>query len=85
MGLMRSRLRGAAIAKGDTMTFLDAHVEVTNGWLPPLLFEIKKNRFETSYIYFYKYIIILLTFGNILPHPILDLNDKIVFKMIIII
>lgn len=45
MGLMRSRLRGAKIAKGDTMTFLDAHVEVTNGWLPPLLYEIKKNRF----------------------------------------
>lgn len=44
-GLMRSRLRGAAVAKGDTMTFLDAHVEVTNGWLPPLLYEIKKNRF----------------------------------------
>lgn len=45
MGLMRSRLRGAEIAEGDTMTFLDAHVEVTNGWLPPLLYEIKKNRF----------------------------------------
>jgi polypeptide N-acetylgalactosaminyltransferase len=45
MGLMRSRLRGAEIAKGDTLTFLDAHVEVTNGWLPPLLYEIKKNRF----------------------------------------
>ena len=44
MGLMRSRLRGAEVAKGDTMTFLDAHVEVTNGWLPPLLYEIKKNR-----------------------------------------
>lgn len=46
MGLMRSRLRGAEVAQGDTMTFLDAHVEVTNGWLPPLLYEIKKNRFE---------------------------------------
>lgn len=46
MGLMKSRLRGAEVAQGDTMTFLDAHVECTNGWLPPLLYEIKKNRFE---------------------------------------
>lgn len=50
-GLMRSRLRGAAVAKGDTMTFLDAHVEVTNGWLPPLLYEIKKNRFVYLSLY----------------------------------
>lgn len=44
MGLMRSRMRGAAAATGDTMTFLDAHIEVTRGWLEPLLTEIKKNR-----------------------------------------
>lgn len=43
MGLMRSRMRGANAATGDTMTFLDAHIEVTTGWLPPLLAEIKKN------------------------------------------
>ena len=45
LGLMRSRLRGADAATGDTMTFLDAHIEATNGWLPPLLAEIKKNRY----------------------------------------
>ncbi|RNA32860.1 polypeptide N-acetylgalactosaminyltransferase 13 isoform X2 [Brachionus plicatilis] len=44
MGLMRSRLRGANAASGDTLTFLDAHIECTSGWLQPLLFEIKKNR-----------------------------------------
>ena len=45
MGLTRSRLRGAEVATGDTMTFLDAHIEASNGWLTPLLYEIKKNRF----------------------------------------
>jgi polypeptide N-acetylgalactosaminyltransferase len=45
MGLMRSRLRGADAATGDTMTFLDAHIEATDGWLTPLLNEIKANRF----------------------------------------
>lgn len=47
LGLMRSRLRGAEVATGDTMTFLDAHIEVTNGWLVPLLYEIKKNRYPS--------------------------------------
>ena len=46
LGLMRSRLRGADAATGDTMTFLDAHIEATDGWLTPLLNEIKLNRFE---------------------------------------
>lgn len=41
---MRSRLRGAEAATGDTLTFLDAHIEVVRGWLPPLLLEVKKNR-----------------------------------------
>ena len=49
MGLMRSRLRGADAATGDTMTFLDAHIEATDGWLTPLLSEIKKNRFRNFF------------------------------------
>jgi polypeptide N-acetylgalactosaminyltransferase len=44
LGLMKSRLVGADAAYGDTLTFLDAHIEATNGWLPPLLSEIKQNR-----------------------------------------
>ncbi|KAG5454291.1 Polypeptide N-acetylgalactosaminyltransferase 5 [Clonorchis sinensis] len=39
-GLVRARLRGAGVAKGKTLTFLDAHCEATTGWLEPLLHQI---------------------------------------------
>ena len=50
MGLMRSRLVGAAAATGDTMTFLDAHIEATDGWLPPLLTELKHNKLVEKFL-----------------------------------
>ncbi|XP_037973029.2 polypeptide N-acetylgalactosaminyltransferase 3 [Plutella xylostella] len=36
-GLVAARLRGASRAQGHVLVFLDAHCEVTTGWLEPLL------------------------------------------------
>ncbi|KAK7479267.1 hypothetical protein BaRGS_00029515, partial [Batillaria attramentaria] len=41
--VVRSEKR-AKVAKGQVLTFLDAHCECTEGWLEPLLTEIKNNR-----------------------------------------
>ncbi|XP_064647389.1 polypeptide N-acetylgalactosaminyltransferase 13-like isoform X2 [Lineus longissimus] len=43
-GLIRARLKGAALSEGKVITFLDAHCEATEGWLEPLLTEIYHNR-----------------------------------------
>ncbi|VDM31335.1 unnamed protein product [Hydatigera taeniaeformis] len=42
-GLIRARLAGAREARGSTLTFLDAHCEVTLGWLEPLIVHVFSN------------------------------------------
>jgi polypeptide N-acetylgalactosaminyltransferase len=47
-GLIRSRLLGAKEAKSEILVFLDSHIEVTDGWLKPLISLIKEN--ETNVV-----------------------------------
>lgn len=43
LGLMNARLLGIDHSDAETFTVLDSHVEVSNGWLEPLLVRIKED------------------------------------------
>lgn len=43
-GLIRARLFGAELAKGDVLIFLDSHVEANENWLEPLLHAVEENQ-----------------------------------------
>ena len=43
-GLIRTRVKGARAATADVLVFLDAHVEVTEGWIEPLLAALQQEK-----------------------------------------
>ena len=42
-GLVRTRMAGIEAAEADVLTFLDSHIEATDGWLEPLLDRVARN------------------------------------------
>ena len=43
LGVIKARIFGISHARGDVVVTLDAHMEVREKWLEPLLYEIHKN------------------------------------------
>ena len=42
-GLVRTRMAGIRAAEAEVLTFLDSHIEATDGWLEPLLDRVARN------------------------------------------
>ena len=51
-GLVRTRMAGIRAATAEVLTFLDSHVEATEGWLEPLLDRVARN-YRWSYFSFF--------------------------------
>lgn len=43
VGLIKARMIGCVNANGPALVFMDAHIEVTTGWLEPLIDPLAKN------------------------------------------
>lgn len=48
LGLIKARMMGCINTLGPVLVFMDAHIEVTEGWLEPLLDPIAKNPNTTT-------------------------------------
>lgn len=72
----------AKIATGETLMFLDSHVEVLNGWLLYLLEEIQKDRFVISIDVFIEIKRKLLLNRKTIVCPIIDVLTWDAFQLL---
>lgn len=48
IGLIKARMMGAVNSQSNALVFMDAHIEVTTGWLEPLLDRLVINKNTTA-------------------------------------